>query len=65
MNLLINGSETKVEVGTIEELLNFLNKKPEFLAVAINKKFVPKNSYPEYELSEGDHVEIVTPHPGG
>ena len=65
MNLLINGSETKVEVATIEELLNFLNKKPEFLAVAVNKKFVPKNSYPEYKLSEGDHVEIVTPHPGG
>ncbi|TDJ09537.1 MAG: sulfur carrier protein ThiS [Deltaproteobacteria bacterium] len=65
MQLSINGHLQNLEVKTIEELLINLNKKPEFLAVAVNKKFVAKNIYPEYQLSEGDHVEIVTPHPGG
>lgn len=65
MQLSINGNEQDLEVSTILELLINLNKKPEFLAVAVNKKFVPKNKYPEFKLTEGDRVEIVTPHPGG
>ena len=65
MNLIINGAETNLDVKTIGQLLTNLDKKPDFLAVAVNKKFVAKNKYLEYILSEGDHVEIVTPHPGG
>ncbi|RLA64083.1 MAG: thiamine biosynthesis protein ThiS [Epsilonproteobacteria bacterium] len=65
MQLFINGSDQKLEVKTVEELLVHLDKKPAFLAVAVNKVFVPKNKYFEYTLFEGDRVEIVTPHPGG
>ena len=66
MYLLINDKEVNIDMGiTVLELLKELNKKPEFLAVAVNKKFVPKLKYPEYILCEGDRVEIVTPHPGG
>lgn len=66
MNLEINGTKIKVENKlSIIELLLKLEKKPEHLAVAINKQFVPKIKYPEYILKEGDAVEIVSPHPGG
>ena len=66
MNLFINGNETSFsEEITISKLLLQLDKDPQYLAIAVNKKFLSKDNYSKYVLKNGDQIEIVTPHPGG
>jgi sulfur carrier protein len=43
-------------------LWQFINQK---IAVAINGEFIPRASYSEYELKNGDKIDIVTPVGGG
>lgn len=35
------------------------------IAVAINGEFVPRSTYPERELTNGDQIDIVKPVGGG
>lgn len=50
---------------TLEGLLNQLQVRREYTAVALNREIAPKRSYGEIVLREGDWVEIVHPMQGG
>lgn len=34
-------------------------------AVAINRKFIPRSTYAQTEINDGDQIDIVTPMQGG
>ncbi len=55
-----------VEAGiTVDGLLDMLNIKRQFTAVAVNREITPKSGYGAVKLWEGDKVEIVRPMGGG
>ncbi len=68
MRIIVNGKPMEVEEDI--SLLALLEKnrieiRPVGLAVAVNEEIVPKSKYAEYELKEGDRVEIVNIVGGG
>ncbi len=68
MNLLVNGRERDVAVGsTIDGLLQELDIPPERpgTAVARNDEIVPKNRWSETTLTDGDRIEIIAAVQGG
>jgi len=66
MILLINGEKREINEGAnILEVIESLENKTEFFAVALNKNFIPKTQYAKVNLKENDQLEVVTPHPGG
>ena len=66
VTLTVNGDPMVVEAGiTIDGLLELLNIKREYTAVAVNREITPKSEYGSVKLGEGDRVEIVRPMGGG
>tara|TARA_B100000941_G_C27953071_1_gene277799 strand:+ start:147 stop:347 length:201 start_codon:yes stop_codon:yes gene_type:complete len=66
MNIILNNELDEVHDGTtIMELLDDKKIRTKYIAIEINKKIIPKSSYHEYELKEGDKIEIITAIGGG
>ena len=66
MNIILNNELDDVHDGiTIKELLDDKNITTKYIAIEINKKIIPKSSYHEHELREGDKIEIITAIGGG
>jgi len=66
VKISVNGQPTTIEAGiTVDGLLDTLNIKREYTAVAVNREITPKSEYGTVKLSEGDKVEIVRPMGGG
>jgi sulfur carrier protein len=60
MKLKVNGDERDVSDGiTLRALVEQFGKKPEKVALELNKRLVRAEKY-ETVLKEGDEVEIVT-----
>ncbi len=66
MNLLVNGkSQDLPERTTIRDLLHVLELPTRGIAVEVNQQIVPRQTYAEREVSDGDCVEIVSLVGGG
>lgn len=66
INVRVNGEERQLQDGTtVENLLTLLEVKRSFLAVEKNETIMPRTSYDETELEEGDKIEVVSLVGGG
>ena len=66
ISITVNGKERQVDEGTtVEDLLTMLEVKRSRLAVERNREIVPRTSYAETKLADGDKIEIVTLVGGG
>ena len=66
VKITVNGNPMVVEAGiTVDGLLDQLQVKRQFTAVAVNREITPKSDYGSVKLWEGDKVEIVRPMGGG
>lgn len=64
--ITLNGAITPVTTGmTLVDLFREHGIETRYVAVAVNKRFVPKSRHPEVVLNAGDRVDIVHPQPGG
>ena len=60
MTLIINGTATDMKEGlSVEGLLKELDIEPGRVAVEVNVNIIKKVNYQEYQLQDGDSVEIV------
>ena len=67
MKLLVNGEEKVLDFKNIvlSEFLTMQNICLDYVAVAVNLKFISQNEYKNFELKEGDNIEILSPMQGG
>ena len=62
----INGEKRALPKGcTINEMLLSLGFEGEWLGVAVNMTFVPKEAFETTTLKEGDEVDVLAPISGG
>ena len=55
MNIILNNESDEVHDGiTIKELLDDKKIHTQYIALEINKKIIPKSSYINHELKDGD-----------
>lgn len=65
IHILINHKPTALPNGaTLADALHIQQAQPPF-AAAVNLQFVPRETYAQYQLSDGDRVEIIAPITGG
>ena len=66
MIIYLNNIEKKIESGTLlTSFLQELQQKANNYAVAVNQTFVPRSHYVEFELKQGDRIELLIPMQGG
>jgi sulfur carrier protein len=60
MKLHINGEEKTFESSlTVAALIESLGIKPDRVAVELNREIAPRTTWPQTQLKDGDHLEIV------
>jgi thiamine biosynthesis protein ThiS len=60
MNLHINGEQKTFDSAlTLAELIASLGMKSDRVAVELNREIVPRDSWAETRLKDGDRLEIV------
>ncbi len=59
MKIVLNGEAREINSISISALLDELKLTDKKVAVEQNKNIVPKNTYLQASISEGDHIEIV------
>ncbi|WP_300658626.1 sulfur carrier protein ThiS [Hydrogenophaga sp.] len=65
MNVFINNEPRELPAGaTLADALR-VSDPPAVFATAVNLQFVPRGSYAEHTLGEGDRIEIIAPITGG
>ncbi|MER9074188.1 sulfur carrier protein ThiS [Mesorhizobium sp. M0904] len=65
MKLMVNGEAHEVAATTLAELLAALDYEGDWLATAVNNDLVHKASRAEFQLNDGDRIEILSPMQGG
>lgn len=66
VKLVINGQDKNLKSSeTITQMLQELDIKGSHIAVALNFQVVPRTSYDQTPLNEGDKIEIVHAVGGG
>lgn len=66
MRLVVNGDELAVPEGsTIADLVARMDIESRGVAIAVEAEVVSKSVWKEFELAEGQHVEIVRAVQGG
>ncbi|MER8465881.1 sulfur carrier protein ThiS [Mesorhizobium sp. M1396] len=65
MKLMVNGEAYDVATTTLSELLAALDYEGDWLATAVNSDLVNKANRAEFQLSDGDRIEILSPMQGG
>ncbi|UTW53840.1 sulfur carrier protein ThiS [Kordiimonas sp. SCSIO 12610] len=60
ITLIINGDEKRTKAGqNLAELLESMEINPTKVAVERNREIVPKSTYHDVMIEEGDQLEIV------
>lgn len=65
MKLIVNGEVLEIDASTLAALLAALDYEGDWLATAVNSNLVHKASRTEFQLSDGDRIEILSPMQGG
>lgn len=67
LNINLNGETTRIEPGTLQDLLQQRGIDPTArrIAIARNGALVKRAMWSEEALAEGDRIEIVRPLAGG
>lgn len=66
MEIIVNGQARRVDPETtLATLVEQLGVQPSTIAVEVNRQLVPRVAHAEYQLREGDRLEVVTLVGGG
>lgn len=66
MNIHLNGEDREIpDNSSAQDLIEILGLTGKRLAMELNREIVPRSTYPETKLNEGDQIEIVHAIGGG
>ncbi len=65
MKITLNGEAREIASCDLDALLLELDYRPEAVATALNREFVPRGARAQTAIVEGDAVEVVSPMKGG
>lgn len=66
MEVIVNGNQQRLNpASSLQDLLETLQLTQGRIAVELNGEIVPKSSFRQHQLNEGDKIEIVQAIGGG
>ena len=61
MKIIINGNETEFEEKiSVQGMLDALNNQSKMIVIEKNLEIVPKESFAQTYLKDGDNIEIIS-----
>lgn len=60
-----NQSMELQETCSLHNILSLHGYSEPSFAIAVNRKFIPKLHYPDYQIQAGDYIDVITPMQGG
>jgi sulfur carrier protein len=62
----VNGAAQEVPAGSaLADVVALVSSAPSGIAAAVNGEVVPRGSWPDTRLADGDRIEVVTAMQGG
>ena len=58
-NMHINGEERQITSASVAELIGELSLDPRQVAIERNGEIIPRSSYDNQPISDGDRIEVV------
>jgi thiamine biosynthesis protein ThiS len=66
ITITVNGEQRRLKQGaTVDDLLTEMKVRRKFLAVERNREVIPRTTYADTPLADGDRIEIVSLVGGG
>ena len=66
MTVHVNGAAREIPAGSaLADLVALVTSAQSGIAVALNGEVVPRGSWPDTRLADGDRVDVVTAMQGG
>ncbi|HEX3732717.1 MAG TPA: sulfur carrier protein ThiS [Mycobacteriales bacterium] len=66
MQIVVNGAPTELaDATTVDQLVSNVAKRPQGIAVAVNRSIIPRSQWRDTQLRDHDQVEVLTAAPGG
>lgn len=65
MRIHVNGDSVDVSSYLLSNILESLGYQCKKIVVAVNQEFVARESWSEFHISEGDHLDVLSPIEGG
>ena len=66
MTVHVNGAAREIPAGSaLADVIALVTSARSGIAVAVNGEVVPRGSWPDTRLADGDRVEVVTAMQGG
>jgi sulfur carrier protein len=65
MRIYLNGKTHEVEADTLADALKALDYADAIIATAVNGQFVQAAARNDFQLTDGDQIEVVAPMQGG
>lgn len=66
MTVHVNGTAREVPPGcALTDVVALVSTAPSGIAVAVNGEVVPRGSWPDTRVADGDRVEVLTAVQGG
>ena len=66
MDIMINGKARNVpDPCTVSHLINELGLAEKRLAIEVNREIVPRSTFDQHQIQQGDKIEIVGAIGGG
>ena len=60
MELIVNGEQQSVQVGTIAELVAHKGLEPQSLIVELNRNIIKQEQWSSVQLKAGDRLELLS-----
>ncbi len=61
MRVIVNGEHREIAASHVDALLSELEYEGTHFAIALNFDVVPRSSWAQTPLKNGDEIEIITP----
>ncbi len=65
MRVTVNGEQREISADRVDALLGELQYEGTHFAIALNYDVLPRSTWGQTPLKNGDEIEIITPRQGG
>jgi sulfur carrier protein len=65
MRVTVNGEAREISSVNVDALLSELEYEGTHFAIALNFDVLPRSTWAQTALKQGDEIEIITPRQGG
>lgn len=65
MNIFVNGKDVETSAQRLRSIIESLGYQCNKVVVAVNREFVERKVWDEFQIRDGDQLDVLSPIEGG